>query len=483
MADSPFDTAENPPQAETSLAAPAPNAQPAAPPPPNHEIEDSINGFFGQGAQPTPTLQPPAPAGPTIPPVPDPTPGAYSPEQEQASLRAAQALTNPDERLKLQSVIKREYANLAMMDGITQRAREENLKKAVSQYTTAVRQIQDDPNASWQQKQAVAKRLLEVMWKDPRTDYGETREQLEAHMLGLAGIQSTRGLGPFYTEAFNAVANKDITDPRQILQMEAQGKLTSAGGQHLIQALSQMGKPDHEAIMHRQNLAQQEIKNIVLKDTDENVIGMKPSEKQYKRLTDVLFAFNDMILAAGSDQDKIAKIASPDSVRELVERTYPWYERNVDYMSRGAPINLNGVNIPATVPPDPKVQTAYRDIVALPPTMTDKDGKAKAVPMANWQQAIEILRQTGNVAAFEKHFPGQNGARILKAVPYVAAARGAAPPPVVEPAEGPGFFGSLGSRLFPGRTPGAPNAFQEFGGEVMKNLGLQEKPPQGEAKK
>jgi hypothetical protein len=196
-------------------------------------------------------------------------------------------------------------------------------------------------------------------------------------------------------------------------------------------------------------LAQQEIKNIVLKDTDENVIGMKPSDKQYQKLTDVLFAFNDLILAAGDDQDKIAKIASPDAVRELVERVYPSDQRDVDYMSRGAAINVNGVIIPPTVAGDERSQTAYKNIVALPPSIPDKNGKVNAIPRENWQRAIEILRQTGNVAAFEKNFPGKNGMKILKALPYQTPPPGNTPP-VIQPVEDTsGFWSTLGARLFP----------------------------------
>jgi hypothetical protein len=448
--------ADSPLQAATTLTAPEPGdgqpsvaASPKAPPnpenpPPQDQATNSLNGFFGQAGAPEATpQQTPAIKAPTIPPVPTPAPGAYSPEQEQEALRIAQATSNPEERIKLLSAIKRDYANLAMMDGITQKAREEALKKAVSQYSTAVKQIQDDPQASWQQKQLVAKKLLETMWKDPRTDYGETREQLEAHMLGMAGIQNTRGLGTSYTEMFSAVANKEITDPRQIIQMEAQGQLTSAGAQKGLAALGAMGKPDHEVVVHQQALALQAIKQEVLKDTDESIPGMKPSDKQYRKLFDVQSAFLAEVAAAGTDHDKIMKISSPEAVRDLVDRVYPWDQRNIDYMSRGATISIGGIPIPATVPSDTRSQTAYRNIVALPPTIPDKDGKPKAVPQQNWQQAIEILRETGNVAAFEHHFPGQNGMRILKTIPYVKPPPGSNPP-VVQPAEVPaGFWPSI----------------------------------------
>jgi hypothetical protein len=220
----------------------------------------------------------------------------------------------------------------------------------------------------------------------------------------------------------------------------------------------------------------------VLKDTDENIPGMKPSEKQYKRLFDVLTAFNSQIAAAGSDPDKVMKMSSPDAVRELVERVYPRYERNVDYMSRGAPINLGGITIPNTVPQDEKVQTAYRDIAALPPTMTDKDGKSKQVPQANWQQAIEILRETGNVAAFQKHFPGQDGAYILKVLPYVKPPPGSNPP-VVQPAEATGgFWSTLGARLFPPQTQALESDKTPISDAINRGLNVISPVPQ-EAKK
>jgi hypothetical protein len=133
----------------------------------------------------------------------------------------------------------------------------------------------------------------------------------------------------------------------------------------------------------------------------------------------------------------------------LVDRVYPWDQRNIDYMSRGATVSIGGIPIPPTVPSDTRSQTAYRNIVALPPTIPDKDGKPKAVPQQNWQAAIEILRETGNVAAFEKHFPGQNGARILKTIPYVKPPPGSNPPVIQPVQDTSSFWSTLGARLFP----------------------------------
>jgi hypothetical protein len=426
-----------PPPQSTGTAAPTDAA--------GQDFGNALNGLFSAAKPPTTEAPPPKPSLPVIPEVPIPAPGAYNPEREQMALRVAENISDPQSRMRVQQFLKREYANQAMMDGVTQRARADGVQKAVSDYTTAVRQTMADQRVPYEQKLLIAKKLLDVMWQDPRTDYGETRNNLQAHMLAGAGIQDTRGFGNFYTEAFDAIANKQITDPRQILQMEAQQKLTYAGGEHLIQALNQMGKPDHEVVIHQQALALNAIKQEVLKDTDENIVGMKPSDKQYRKLFDVQSAFLSEIAAAGTDHDKIMKISSPEAVRALVDRVYPWYQRNEDYVTRGGPVNVNGVNIPPTVPDDPKIQSAYQSIAKLPPTVTGKDGKAMQISVPVWQRAIEIIRKNPspeNLAQFQAH-TGQDPQRIIKALPYVAPPPGYTPPVVAATPEPAGFFSTL----------------------------------------
>ena len=79
------------------------------------------------------------------------------------------------------------------MDGVIEKNRQQAIQTGVGQYSRAIIQIQDDPHADWQTKQAIARKLVETMRQDPRLDYGNTKVELEAHMLGLAGIQDTRG--------------------------------------------------------------------------------------------------------------------------------------------------------------------------------------------------------------------------------------------------------------------------------------------------
>ncbi len=396
----------------------------------------------------------PAPTKTTsaVPPPPEPVPGVYNPEQQQNALRAADSIADPEMRMKVKSNLKREYANDAMMDGITAKAREEGTKKAVSSYSTAVQQLRDDPKMPLAQKQALVKMLTKTMWQDPRTDYGETRGHLEQFMQKIAFGEDQDDLGSKYIDAFHGVVTGKLTTSQQALEMMDRGDLTWKGGQKIIQALNTKDKPDQAAIHTRMALANDQIKVTVLKDVDEN-LGMKPSPKQSIKVNDVLRALNTEILGAGGDLDKIAKITSSEHVKDLIEQVYPLYERNVDYMSRGASLNLGGITIPPTVPQDERAQTAYRDIVALPPSIADKDGKTKQVPQENWQQAIEILRQTRNVAAFDKKFPGKDGAYILKSIPYVTPPPGSNPP-VVQPAQAPSFWSVMGSRLFPPASEG-----------------------------
>jgi type IV secretory pathway VirB10-like protein len=148
-----------------------------------------------QPEQATPEVPAPTKPAPAVPPPPDPVPGVYNPEQQQNALRAADSIADPEMRMKVKSNLKREYANDAMMDGITAKAREEGTKKAVSSYSTAIQQLRDDPKMPLAQKQALVKMLTKTMWQDPRTDYGETRGHLEKFMQQIAFGEDQDDLG------------------------------------------------------------------------------------------------------------------------------------------------------------------------------------------------------------------------------------------------------------------------------------------------
>jgi hypothetical protein len=417
--------------------------------------DEELKGYAPKQANapeaPTPQEAPaPSPVvekTPTIPPPPAPVPGIYSPEKEQRALYIADAITDPEMRMKMKANIKREYANDAMMDGITGKAREEGIKTGVASYSSAIYQLRNDTKLSLEQKHALVKALTDTMWKDPRLEYGETKGHLETFMQKLAFGEDDQNLGPLFADGFHGIVTGKISSSQQILEMMDNGSLTWAGGQKLVQALGTKDKPDQAALQQRQSYAQQEIKNMVMKDTDENNPLLKPSPKQYDKLNQLLYALNDQIRAAGQDQKRLADVTSRENVKELVEQAYPWYERNADTVTRGSPQALVGIAVPPTVARDDKSQIAYRDIIAVPPTLTGKDGKSVQVPQANWQKGIEVLRQTGQVDNFNKAFQTDKGARILRALPYVAPPPTIAPTPT--PAQSPGFMSTLGARLFP----------------------------------
>lgn len=386
---------------------------------------DDLNAEYAK-LQAATTVRPepgtmPAPKGDTsgIPASPDPVPGVYSPEKEQEAMRRASLIPDPEERLHVQSRLKQMFANDRIMDGVTQAAREKVIKTAVGQYSKAIEEIRDDPHADLQKKHNIIKQLTQTMWKDPRLQYGETQGQLESYMQKLAFGEDAEKLGDKYAAGFHSVVTGQIKSPQQILEMMDHGDVTWAGGQKLFTALNAKDKPEQAAIHQRIDFANQQIKNAVLKNMDENgVTGEKPTPKMYEKLTDTLQALNNLWIAAGGDQEKIAKMTSHEAVQELIERTYPLYERNADRVLGGAKTFAN-IAVPQAVAGDQKSQTAYRDIVGLPPTLTNpSSGKSEQMDVPTWSDAVNRLlaRPTPeNVAGFTKRF-GTDGAYIVRSI-------------------------------------------------------------------
>jgi hypothetical protein len=386
--------------------------------------------------RPEPGTTPPPPRGDSggIPASPEPVPGTYTPEKEQEAMRRADQIPDPEERLHVQTRLKQMFANDRIMDGVTQATREKNLKTSVGQYSKAVEEIRDDPHASLQQKQAIIKQLTQTMWNDPRLQYGETQGQLEDYMQKLAFGEDAEKLGNKYTDAVHGVVTGQIKSPQQLLEMYDRGDLTWSGLQKSFAVFEHKDKPEQAAIHQRVDFANQQIKNAVLKGTDESgVYGEKPTPKMYEKLTDTLQALNSAWLAAGGDQEKIAKLTSHEAVQELIERVYPLYERNADRVLGGAKAFAN-IAVPQTVSADERSQTAYRDIVGLPPTITNpKSGKPEALDIATWQDRVGRLlaRPTPeNIADFTKKY-GQDGAYIVRSI---RLGPGPEPTPAVQPA-------------------------------------------------
>ena len=408
---------------------------------PDQDAAKGLDTFFGQGGapaqapptQPTPTQLP----GPVIPSVPEPAPGAYNPEQEQKALKSTEWIADPERRMRVQSTLKREYANLAIADGITANARENNLKKAFSDYTTAIKKINDDPDASWDKKLLVARKVVDAMWDDPRTGIGDSRQQIEAHMLSQAGIKNTRGYGPFFNDAYQGVVNKQITSMQQLLQMGAQGKLTPAGVDETAKALSMMDKPDQQINAEQRALAFKNVSETIYKDlneTDPFTQQQKASGKQVNMVNRIQEGLLAQISAAKGDVDKVAKIVSSENVDKYIESVYPRYERHFDNVTRGGAVNLNGVVVPAFI--DTNSQTAYRDIALAPPSsMNAKTNKMELLPPEGWQMAVNGLlsKQTPeNIAAFKQRYPSAPPPEyIIKSVKTVAPPPGSSPVPVV----------------------------------------------------
>ena len=110
----------------------------------------------------------------------------------------------------------------------------------MADYTSAIIELQNTQDLSWQQKQLIARKLIDAMWKDPSLEYGDTKRLLEARMLGLAGIQDTRELGPGYDAALNGILTGEIKSIKQILEMENSHALTNKGADELIERFTSL---------------------------------------------------------------------------------------------------------------------------------------------------------------------------------------------------------------------------------------------------
>jgi hypothetical protein len=403
------------------------------------EVKDLKPKEASAPATETPPPEPQLPAvqpKQTVPPIPEPTPGLYSPEKQQNALRAADSIPDPEMRMKVKAHLKREYANDAIMDGINGKAREEGIKTGVASYSRAVQQLRDDPHMDLAKKQQLVKMLTKTMWEDPRLEYGETKQHLEGAMQSLAFGENMMNLGPGYTAALDAVANGQITSARQILKMENDGSLTSKGYGMVLGRFNTLDKPDKAIDTRRESLAIKHITQTIMKGFDENspIPGMKPTPKHYEMTDKAIQAFYDSIEAAGDDKAAVRKAMTLESVSALVDQVYPWDQRNADRVSYGQ--GAGAVTVPPTVATDARSQQAYKNIVGFPPQVPGKDGHSVQVPIANWAKGIEILRQTGQVDNFNAAFKTDLGARILKSLPYVAPPPGSNPP-TVQPAEAP----------------------------------------------
>ena len=129
-------------------------------------------------------------------------------------------------------------------------------------------------------------------------------------------------------------------------------------------------------------------------------------------VNDIQYAILDQVRAAGQDLDKVGKITSAENVDKVIEAKYPWYERHLDRVSFGVPVNVGGIVVPPFVDQNPQTVTAYRDITAAPPFAVGKDGKQKAVEQPDWQQAVNMSAaqpiSPENKAGFARMFPGQD---------------------------------------------------------------------------
>jgi hypothetical protein len=437
------------------------------------------------------TIQQPAPPAPAprsqgIPPPPAMPPGSYNPEAEQNSLRSTEDIPDLTSRLHVQALLKQKYANDRIMDGVTQNARQQVINTAISAYSRAIQQIRDDPKAGLEQKHNIVTQLTKAMWNDPRLQYGETQGKLESYMEKLAFGEDAENLGPQFSKLWHGMVTGELRTHQQVLEARDNGAVSWAGAKQLITGLDLKDKPDARVAQEQQSLAFKQIEQEIYKDqhdTDPVTGQSKPSYKQMRAVNDVERSILNQVAAAGGDLDKVAKIVSSENVDAQIEATYPRFARRLDYMSRGAPVNLGGITVPGGVAEASR--TAYQDIAAVPPTVPDKDGKMVPMDRGQWQIAINgLLENPARAAGFAAKFQGSAGvpdpAYILKSIHYTAPPP---PPPVITPAAapaGPGFFSRVFSRDRPEVTP---HGFTGWG-DVLEPLTRKPAPaPSVEAKK
>ena len=177
----------------------------------------------------------PATAVDRCPTIPSPPASAvYSPEHEQNALRSADAIKDPESRMRVKEYLRQNYANDRMMSEI-------NAKAAVGEYLHAIRQIRDDPKASRQVKEQCVKKLIDTMWNDPRLKYGDTAGDLEKSMQTLAGVTSqgsrsprkpeseaTSGTAFFVSKEGTAVTNAHVVERCQQIHVSINGQQGTA---------------------------------------------------------------------------------------------------------------------------------------------------------------------------------------------------------------------------------------------------------------
>jgi hypothetical protein len=391
--------------------------------------EDIEKEFTAINAIPEPLRSP-------VPPPPPAPPGAYYAENEQHALRQAQEqIKDPRELLMTQRIIKQEYANQRLMDGVTAQSRENALKKQVGIYVDAALEIKNKPDLTYQQRLEGIAQITAKLDADPTMSYGDaklhTAKLIEAAILGEDQI----GLGKGYSAAFEGITKGTVTTVQQLMEMANRGELTLKGFKELVQVYNDRDKPDQAALHMRKQIAYEELKNIVYKGADENsqIPEMRPTAVQREKYTTILSALNDEFLAAKGDVKKEAEILSLPHVRELVDSLYPPLERHRDLITHGVPTDVSGIIIPPTVQGD-KPRQNYIWILQAPPAVADRRGNVRPMPLADWQEAIETLRRTGQVENFNRHFNTDMGERIIKAVPYEVPYGGYTPPPTRTPA-------------------------------------------------
>jgi hypothetical protein len=225
-------------------------SKPQAPDQDTSRALDSMAAAFNQASlgQPTQTPTPKLPAvEPIIPSPPPAAPGVYSPEQEQAALRAADAIADPERRQRVQQYLKQEYANDAMMDGVVERVRTQNKIIASDLYFKAADQLMNDPHADWATKQTILKKLVSTAQIDPRL-MGVAQGVVD-HIYEQIGLPNPRKYGRDFFDAQGWVADGKVTTADQVFQMEKPGpngeppQLTHEGGRELIQMLKEKETP------------------------------------------------------------------------------------------------------------------------------------------------------------------------------------------------------------------------------------------------
>jgi hypothetical protein len=184
-----------------------------------------------------------------------------------------------------------------------------------------------------------------------------------------------------------------------------------------------------------------------MNETDPATQMGRPSGKQLRKMNDIQTAILDSVKDAKGDTTEVAKRLRPEAIDELTERIYPQHERHRDFVSRFAPINVNGITVPGNVSHDAKSQAAYLDIVVAPPMAIDKEGKPKPMEQANWQKAVNLLLSYQSPEAkehFKQLFPNQDPDYIIRSINPIAPPPGYAPPPLpTATREASSFLGSL----------------------------------------